>query len=119
MDKKTSPFQPIDCIVVGGAADGMLLKNILPNARFIELARPQSIKPLKTSDQQHVEVNKETEIYEVHIISLQNTEERCPTLFSIAVVKGQSLTWAFSRLVIGYVENATQKMLDETPQIKH
>lgn len=101
----------MDCIVVGGPANGVLLKQIRQEATWIELARPDFIKPLESAFQKHPEVVKEKEKYEVHPIGLRNTTDPETHIFGIAVVEGETLTWAFSQLVIGFVENVTQKLL--------
>jgi len=103
----------IDCIVVGGAANGTVLKKIRADAQFIELSRPEYIKPLKSSYQSTPDVVNESDEYEVHPIGLRNTNSPQQTLFAIAVVKGKSLTWGFTQLVVGYVENETQKLVAE------
>ena len=103
--------QVMDCIVVGGCANGVLLRQMRADATFIELARPDYIKPLESSFQDHPEVVKEKDRYEVHPLSLTNTDSGTRHLFGIAVIEGESLTWAFSQLVIGYVENVTNKLV--------
>ena len=110
------PESTMDCIVVGGCANGVLLRAIQADAQFIQLARPDYIKPLESAFQEHPEVAKESDQYEVHSIGLYNSEEnpimpRRAHVFGIAVVKGETLTWGFSQLVIGYVENVTNKLL--------
>lgn len=107
-----SKQQGIDCIVVGGPANGVLLKGIRPDATWIELARPDYIKPLASAFQTMPDIVKEKEKYEIHPLSLTNSDGT-KHLFAIAVVEGESLTWAFSQLVIGYVENVTQQLLAE------
>ena len=103
----------MDCIVVGGPANGVLLKKIRVDAEMIELRRPDYIKPLESSFQDRPEIAHEKGVYEVHPLSLKNTGEHRPHLFGIAVIEGQSLTWAFTQLVVGYVENYTQQLLAE------
>jgi hypothetical protein len=49
----------------------------------------------------------------VHPIALQNSEDTRGHIFGIAVVEGKTLTWAFSQLVIGFVENVTNQLLAE------
>lgn len=110
---RSKPDTPLlmDCIVIGGPADGMLLKQIKQEATWIELSRPDYIKPLASAAQTMPEIVKEKEKYEVHPIGLQNSNEKENHIFGIAVVEGQTLTWAFSQLVIGYIENVTHKLL--------
>jgi hypothetical protein len=109
----------VDCIVVGGCANGVLLKAIRPDASWIELARPEYIKPLASAFQAMPEVAHESDKYEVHPLSFTNAKGERPHLFCIAVVEGQSLTWAFSQLVIGYVENVTNKLMAANLIEKH
>lgn len=108
---KQSPEGTFDCIVVGGCADGVLLNSIRMDAQKIELARPDYIKPLSSPNQDSPEVIKESDFYYVHPLGLKNDGEKDGHLFGIAVVVGQSLTWAFSQLVIGYVENVTARLV--------
>jgi len=115
---KAKPEQQLsavmDVVVIGGCANGVLLKKIRTDATFIELARPDYIKPLKSALQKHPEVVKEKDRYEVHPIGLTNSGFDPRThIFGVAVIHGQSLTWAFSQLVIGYVENVTSKLVAE------
>ena len=42
----------MDCIVVGGVADGTLLRDVDMDAEYIELRRPEYIKPLAAPDAQ-------------------------------------------------------------------
>ena len=111
--KKQPPKTAMDCIVVGGCAAGTLLRNIKPDATFIELSRPEYIKPLETPNQTMPDVHKEKDVYEVHPISLQNSDAQKPVIFGIAVVEGQTLTWAFSQLVIAFVEYTTAQLISE------
>lgn len=109
----------MDCIVVGGVAGGTLLRNIRQDAQHIQLARPDYVKPLASSRQENPEVVKEKDVYEVHPIQLVNSVAHQPSIFGIAVVEGETLTWAFSQLVIGYVENETNKLVAEGLIEKH
>ncbi len=109
----------IDVIVVGGAADGQLLRGVNPDAQFFELSRPDYIKPLESKSQDQPEVVREKDIYELHPLSLRDSGNPVPHLFGVAVIDGQSLSWAFSQLVIGYVENVTQKLVAEGLIEKH
>ena len=103
----------MDCVVVGGCADGLLLRDMRIDAEFIELQRPDYIKPLANALQSNPEVIKEKDVYEVHPIGLRNTDESGSIIFGLAVIEGQTLTWAFSQLVISHVENTTNKLIQE------
>ena len=114
----TRPTKPevaagMDCIVVGGPANGLILKKIRMDATWIELRRPEYIKPLASSFQDRPEIAHEKAKYEVHPLSLKNSDEKRPAIFGIAVVEGQSLTWAFTQLVTGFVTDYTRQLLDE------
>ena len=109
----------MDCIVVGGPANGLLLRQIRPDAQMIELRRPDYIKPLESAFQAMPEVAHEQGRYEVHPLSLKNTNEHRPHLFAIAVIEGQSLTWAFSQLVAGFVQDYTTRLVAEGLLEKH
>lgn len=100
----------MDCIVVGGVANGVLLKRIRMDAQWIELKRPEYIKPLESKDSD-AEVVHEKDVYEIHALTLTNTNEPGQHVFGIAVVEGQSLTWAYSQLVIGFVKNTTAELI--------
>jgi hypothetical protein len=110
---RSKPGTPalMDCIVCGGPANGVLLKQIKQEAQWIELARPDYIRPLASAFQKHPEIVRTEAKYEIHPVGLRNSGEVETHIFGIAVVEGESLTWAFSQLVIGYVENVTQKLL--------
>lgn len=101
----------MDCIIVGGCANGLLLKKIHMDAQWIELERPEHIKPLASSGQINPEIAKTSDRYEVHAIHLQNTEKRGMAIFGIAVVEGKTLTWAFSQLCTAFVERVTQDLI--------
>ncbi len=100
----------MDCIIVGGCANGTVLVKIRADANWIELARPDYIKPLEHSYQDTPEVINESDTYEIHPISLTNTT-RDRAVFGIGVIEGKSLTLAFSEIVKGYCENVTTKLL--------
>lgn len=99
----------MDCIVVGGAANGVLLRRVDAAAQRIELSRPDYVKPLTSARQTAPEVARLKDVYNVHPISLRNDDGRT-ALFGIAVVDGQTLTWGFSELVKGFIENVTTEI---------
>lgn len=113
----------MDCLVIGGCANGLILKDIFFDAQKIELARPDHIKPLANASQAMPEVVKDKDIYEIHPIALQEgTAKHRQTLFGFAVLEGQTIQWAFSKLVTGYVQNVTNDLiaagLVQTPERK-
>ena len=107
----------VDCIVLGGVAHGALIQDIAPGAQAFEMARPTHLKPLTHSAQTQPEAAVETDLYFIHWVELQNmaVEGRLPqaSLFGIAVVKGKNLTWAFSELVKGFIQNDARQRVDE------
>lgn len=102
----------MDCIVIGGCANGVLLKKIRQDASFIELKRPDYVKPLESSTQIAPDICHETDVYEVHPLGLYDAARRC-NVFGLAVLKGKTLAWGFSQLVIGYTENTTAKLISQ------
>jgi hypothetical protein len=100
----------MDCIVVGGCANGIVLQKIRMDAQFIELKRPEYIKPLEAVDAMP-EAASESDVYEIHAIQLVNTQDRSQAVFGIACVEGMKLTDAFSEIVKSHVEGVTQKLM--------
>ncbi len=107
--------QGMDCIVIGGCADGTILQKIRMDAQFINLKRPDYIKPVETPDQAIPDVVNESDDYEVHAISLVNSDaspgRARHAVFGLAVVAGMSLTDAFSELCKSHVEIVTQRLM--------
>lgn len=114
--KKISELK-VDCVVVGGVANGVLIQDIDTNAQTIELTQPLYLKPLATSVQKQPEVAEAKDTYDIHWVELQNIakQEKIPqvSLFGIAVVEGKTLTWAFSELVKGFIQNSAQLEIKE------
>ena len=113
---KNAIAQGMSCIVVGGEADGLLLESVDPTQSHMALSRPDHLKPLASSTQVQPEIATKEDVYVIHPIGLQN-DNGSRALFGIAVVEGQELSWAFSQLVIGFVENTTAKLLEETQNL--
>jgi len=101
----------MNCVIVGGCANGVILPNLRPDAQWIELKRPEYIKPLASSLQNAPDIVHETDKYEIHVIALTNTETERSALFAIGVVEGKSLTWAFSELCKSHVEHITAQLI--------
>ena len=99
----------MDCVIVGGCAGGIVLPRMRMDAQWVELARPDFIKPLKDAMQPMPEIVNESDKYEVHPIQLHDSPGN-RAIFAIGVVEGKSLTWAFSELVKGYAENVITKL---------
>jgi hypothetical protein len=102
----------IDVIVVGGCANGILLRNVQSTAEWFELSRPDHIKPLASSWQDHPDIVRESDTYELHPISMENSDGSHNVL-GIAVVKGKSLTWAVSQLIISHVKRSTDELIEQ------
>lgn len=96
----------VDCLVVGGVADGVLMR-VKYGAEIIELGRPTHVKPLTSPYQTEFETEKESDVYTISIIHLP-TETGQIYPFSIAVVQGHSPAWAAKQLSIAYVAHATE-----------
>lgn len=101
----------IDVVTVGGVAGGQVLRGVRADAQFFELRRPEYIKPLSSSGEVSPELSYEAQKYELHVMELQNSDGNKPHIFGIAVVEGESLTWAFTQLVVGYVEKITAELV--------
>jgi hypothetical protein len=114
MNRKVTKAQyaeGMDCIVVGGCANGVILHKIRMDAQWIELKRPDYIKPLPSAFATMPEVMHESDKYEIHAIQLVNSETNSPAIFAIGVVDGMSLTDAFSELCKSHVEGVTQRLM--------
>ena len=103
--------QGMDCIVVGGCADGALLKDVRMDAQYVELRRPEYIKPIKTPYENLPDIHHEKDVYEIHVIGLQDSDVSPQTVFGIAVIQDKPLTWAFTQLMISHVEVVTQRIV--------
>jgi len=107
---KAQVAEGMDTVIVGGCANGSVVLKIRMDAQWIELKRPDYIKPLTDSMQTVPEIVNEKDVYEIHPITLVNSNKHV-AIFGIGVVEGMELTDAFSQLVTGYTENATQKLM--------
>lgn len=101
----------MDCIVVGGCANGTLLHDVEMDAQYVELRRPAYIKPLASTKQSIPEVEHEKDVYEIHVLGLHDSEISNPVVFGIAVIQDKPLTWAFTQLCVSHVENTTAKLM--------
>jgi hypothetical protein len=99
----------MDCLVIGGVADGCLIR-IQLGAERIELGRPTHIKPLESPYQQQPEEVRETDQYDVCAIYLPtSTNQVLP--FGLAVVKGNDPAWAMKQMTVAYVQYATDQLI--------
>ena len=108
--------QTVDCIVIGGVADGLTVKNVRSNADYIRLSRPTAIKPLARSDQTQPEIEKETDIYKLHVLVLQEKWEDQPQAYGLLIEKSQTLPWGFERLLIHYAKSRVEQLREENRQ---
>ena len=103
----------MDCVVVGGVADGIVIPVVM-GAERIELARPTYAKPLESSSQKDIDVAKESDIYIIHPINLvDDLDTAHSVVYGIAVVEGMQLTEAYAQIITGFIQNATQQLLEE------
>ncbi len=103
----------VDCIVIGGVADGLTIRGVRANAEYIRLSRPTAVKPLQHSLQTEVDVERETDIYKVNVISLQAQPDETPRLYGLCIVETETLSWGFERLLIHYAKTRVQRMMEE------
>ncbi len=106
----------VDCIVVGGVADGVLMKIIL-GAERIELSRPTHAKPLESSGQKMPEMALETDTYNVFYMQLPTADDDYRP-FAWAIVDGQTPAWAAKQLAVAYVQYSTQRMIEERGKLQ-
>ena len=104
----------IDVAVVGGVAGGQVLTGVRADAQFFMLRRPDHIKPLESSGQLNPELSYDEQKYELHVMELQNSGDPKPppALIGIAVVEGESLTWAMTQLIVAYAEKITAEHIE-------
>lgn len=65
----------IDAVTVGGVAGGQVLRGVQADAQFFELRRPEYIKPLASSGEMSPELSYESQVYELHVLELTNTDQ--------------------------------------------
>ena len=98
----------IDVVTVGGVAGGQVLRGVRADADFFALRRPDYIKPLSSSGEMNPDLAYDEQIYELHVLELVNSDQpNKPHIFGVAVVEGDTLTSAFTDLVVAYVEKIT------------
>lgn len=108
---KAQVAEGMDAIIIGGCANGVVMQKIRMDAQWIELKRPEYIKPLPSAFETMPEVMHESDKYEIHAIQLVNSETNAAAVFGIGVVEGMSLTDAFSELCKSHVEGVTQRLM--------
>ena len=98
----------IDVVTVGGVAGGQVLRGVKADADFFLLRRPDYIKPIESSGQLNPDLAYDEQVYELHVLELTNSDQpNKPHIFGVAVVEGETLTSAFTDLVVAYVEKIT------------
>jgi len=100
-----TPPNFIECLVIGGIADGVYLRNVRADADIIQLSRPTHVKPLATSEQKQPEIAKEMEAYRVYTLMLDGPNDSAQ-LLGFAIPIDISLAQAFSRIVVSYVKQS-------------
>ncbi len=105
----------VDCLVMGGVADGVLCR-IQFGAERIELGRPTHLKPLESSGQAQPEAGKEADVYSI-LMTYWPTETGQLYPLALAVIDGQSPAWAAGQLSVAYVKYSTDRLLDEEKRI--
>lgn len=102
----------MQAIVVGGAANGMIVNQVLVDAERIELSRPDYIKPLAYSDQKEPEVERVRDTYQVCTLWLQG-EQPDPVPFGLIIEDGKTVRWAVSELCKGFAQNVINELSAE------
>lgn len=97
------------CFVIGGCANGVTLPNVRIDAERIELKRPDYIKPIASATQKVPEIANESDVYIVHPLGMPNGEGKI-AIVGIAVIEGQSLSWAFQQLVVAFAEKSVANL---------
>lgn len=105
----------VQAVAVGGVANGVVTE-VLMNAEYVRLSRPEFIRPLRHSQQSQPDVAKEHDDYQVSIIQLPNNDGRRVALFGIMVQVDMDLPDAFSEIVRGFVLHQKTEM--EKPRIE-
>ena len=95
----------IECLVVGGVADGVYLRGVRADADIIRLSRPTYLKPLATPDQKNPEAAKEMEDYQVRTFLLDGPHGT-DFIIGLAMPVNKSLAETFSLLVTKYVQQS-------------
>lgn len=105
----------IQAVVIGGAADGLVLDKIRSDAEIFELERPKHLKPLVHSKQDTPEAEIESSTYQLHVIAFRDTDGK-PVEFGLATEISMALLQGLQQLIGAYVKNAAQQQSD-TPEI--
>ena len=100
----------VDCIVIGGAADGVLLQ-IRYGATRVMLGRETHAKPV-VSPLAEVEMAKVSDIYDVFYMDLPTVGKKSK-MFAWAIIEGQSPMWAARQLSVAYVKYSTQRLITD------
>jgi hypothetical protein len=95
----------MQAIVIGGAANGMVIERMRVDAEIIELSRPEYIKPLAYSKQYTPDVKYECDKYHVCTIWL-GAGGPAMVPFGLVIVEGMTVVQAYSELVKGFARNA-------------
>ena len=96
----------LNCLIVGGVADGVVLREVRDNATWIELRRPDYLKPLEHSKQEQPEAVHESDRYQIFTLHL---ERGAKLLFG--GVEGMTFDDVLRRICIKYVEKITDEQV--------
>ena len=100
-------------IVIGGPANGMILKKLRTDATVIKLGRPDYVKPLTTSARNvDPEIEMEEGTYNVCALHLPNAENKL-VMFGLVIEEGQNPVWAISELVKGFAQHVIDQIRTE------
>lgn len=113
----TEPAPPpppkwMQAIVIGGAANGMIIKQMLVEAESIQLSRPEYLKPLAYSKQEQVEAEYIRDTYNVATLWLDNATDY-PVPFGLVIHESMTVLQAYSELVRGFSENVIMQLAAE------
>ena len=100
-----------DCLVIGGVADGVLMR-VKYGAERIMLGRPTHAKPLESPYQKDFEMAKETDEYVISRLHMPTSSNQLYP-FLLAIVADQSPAWAAKQLAVAYVKYSTMRMVQQ------
>jgi hypothetical protein len=108
---RKAPDVTMQGIVIGGVANGVLIKSLKVGTELIELGRPTHAKPME-SPHADIEFAKETDRYCVNTFFLPGEYDRILP-FALVTLEGKTPSWAMTQLVKGFVLQATEELKKE------
>lgn len=113
-NRPPEPPKMMQGIVIGGESSGMIITQIRVDATFIELSRPDYMRPLTSSDPNaQPDVARSGEVYEVCTLWLTKKGKRDPIPFGLLIPEDKDIVWAFSELTKGFAHNEIEKLKAE------